>query len=197
MNTANSPTPGAAAEDPVVAKLKLEVEKLAFEINELKSEGAWVRRVNRLLPVITGLLAVAGFWFGIIQYLHAEKESLAHQQNEFLREIAKPMWDKRIAIFIEATETTATIATVKDRNSEKFVKAEARFWELYWGPMAAVEGVAEFKKESAGIETAMVNFGDELKKKDNASANKLQRLSLSLAHEVRTAIAPTFKVPGP
>ncbi len=229
MATVGSTAPGGAQEDPMLEKLKLEVkylgsqnEKLAFEINELKGEGAWVRRVNKLLPVITGLVAVAGFWFGIIQYLRAESASLAQRKEsetasltqrqeaekarveqqkaaddvfrrELKRETAKPLWDKQLSLYIEATETAAIIATGKD--SAKQDRAEQRFWELYWGPLAAVEDIGIVKQDSAAIEAAMVRFGTELKKKpEDRQEGLLKERCLELAHSVRTAIAPTFDV---
>ncbi|MFN0018091.1 MAG: hypothetical protein ACKVP0_07525 [Pirellulaceae bacterium] len=229
MIAAGSTPQGGAPEDPLLEKLKLEVrylggqnEKLSFEINELKGEGAWVRRLNKLLPVITGLVAVAGFWFGIIQYLRAENASLEQRRDaekasltqrreaekarveqqkaaddvfrrELKRETAKPLWEKQLSLYIEATEKAATIATSKEPTRRE--AAEQRFWELYWGPLAAVEDIGLIKQDSAGIEAAMVKFGAELEKQhDMRDAEQLKRLSLKLAHAVRSAIAPTFDV---
>lgn len=207
MNTNDSPAQGLDEKSLAVAKLQREVqfltsqnEKLSFEMKELMSEGAWVRKVNRLLPVITGLLAVAGFWFGIIQYLGAEKKAYDQRQaaedsriEQEKTAAATPLWDKQLKLYIEATEVAAIIATTKDPEQRKL--AEQRFWVLYWGPLAAVEDVGLMKQDSADIEAAMVRFGEALRKKSgDGNANDLEQLSLNLAHSVRKSIAPTFDV---
>lgn len=75
--------------------------------------------------------------------------------------------------------------------------AEQRFWQLYWGPLAAVEDIGLVKQDSAAMEAAMVRFGEELKKKpEDRKPGSLKGLSLELAHSVRKAIAPTFDVGG-
>jgi hypothetical protein len=235
MATVESIVPAGAQEDPALVKVKLELkylewqnEKLSFEINELRGEAVWVRRVNKLLPAITGIIAVAGFWFGIIQYIRAEEarleqqkaekgsrdkqeksEKIAREEKERIREeqqnaadeasrretqreFAKPLWDKQLSLYIEATEQAATIATVKD--AIKRGDAEERFFELYWGPLAAVEDIGPMKQDTADIEHAMVEFGRELEKKpEDRDATTLKQLSLQLAHAVRKSIAPAFQ----
>jgi hypothetical protein len=53
------------------------------------------------------------------------------------RAAAKPFLDGRLAIYLETTEATATIATTN--NDEQRIQAKARFWSLYWGKIAVVE----------------------------------------------------------
>ena len=60
----------------------------------------------------------------------------------------------------------------------------ARFWELYWGELALVE--------DRRVEGAMKAFGDALIA--GASADALQRLSLSLAHACRESLAESWGV---
>jgi hypothetical protein len=218
MTTIAPPAESSAPDDPQVAKLRLEVEylkrqneKLAFEIDELRNEGAWAKRIKSLLPVITGLLAVAGFWFGIIQYIRAEAASREQRREaeqarleqqkaadevfrrELKRETAKPLWDKQLSLYIEATEKAAVIATVRDERAR--AEAEGRFWVLYWGPLAAVEDVGLAKQPKAEIEAMMVQYG-RLLQREPAERDKgeLQQASLDLAHAVRNAVAPAFDV---
>jgi hypothetical protein len=204
--------------NPQVAKLNLEVEYLkqqneilSFELADLKSEYIAVRLLKRYLPVVTGLIAVAGFWFGLIQYIRAEKAARKQQDQadqkqleqqrvandifvrDLRRETAKPLWDRQLGLYIEATEAAATIATTRDDVARKV--AEARFWVLYWGPLAAVEDVGLSKQKNAVIEAAMVKFGDQLQKGYTSwNASEMEQLSLELAHSVRNAIAPAFDV---
>jgi hypothetical protein len=218
MATVARSTEGNVQDDPQMAKLRLEVEylkrqneKLSFEINELGTEGAWAKRIRNLLPVITGLIAVAGFWFGIIQYIRAEAASRDQRKEaeqarldqqkaadevfrrDLKRETAKPLWDKQLALYVEATEKAAVIATVKDEKT--CAEAEGRFWVLYWGPLAAVEDVGLTKRANAEIERQMVRYGSLLNTKfADRNRDELKQASLDLAHAVRNAIAPAFDV---
>jgi hypothetical protein len=208
----------APHDDPQTTKLRLEVEhlqreneKLSLELDDLRGEGALTKRVKALLPLVTGLLAVAGFWFGIIQYIRAEDASRQQRQaaeearrqqqekadeafrSELTRETARPLWDRQLGLYLEAAEKAATIATTDDKGARK--AAEARFWVLYWGPLAAVEDVGLGEQKQAEIEAAMVRFGRELDKKpEERKADEMKQMSLQLAQAIRKAIAPAFQV---
>jgi hypothetical protein len=206
------------------AKLSVERDKLALELDRLKAPPHWASRLKQYLPLISTLLAVAGFWFGIWQYVEGEKARSAEQataeqarlaqqrqaeQERFAqqkradeavrvaltRERTRPLWERRLALYIEATEKAAVIATTDDEAARQ--DAERRFWVLYWGPLAAVEDVDLGKENPGPIEAAMVAFGDDLKKdapqRDRA---QLKRLSLELAHRVREAMRRGFEDPG-
>jgi hypothetical protein len=231
LQTASTPQ-----EDPQVTKLKLEVEnlkqqneKISYEVDDLRSESPWAKHIRRLLPIFTGLVAVAGFWFGIIQYIRAEDASREarieaeknrkadedkrlkqqadseaarlEQQKEtdkkalldLKRETAKPLWDKQLSLYLEAAEKAAIIATSEDDKAR--AAAKARFWVLYWGPLAAVEDVGLTKQTKAEIEEKMVRFGELLEKKSEPpSPGDLQKACLNLAHAIRASIAPAFDV---
>ncbi len=215
MSTAS---PTTVSEDPQVAKYRLEleylrrqIEKLSFEIGELQGESQIERRVKRYVPLISALLAVAAFWFGIVQYIRADAASREQRREadnarldqqkaadevfrrELKRETAKPLWDKQLALYLEAVENAAVIATTKD--VAKRAAAEARFWVLYWGPLAAVEDVGLLKPKATEVEAAMVRFGKELHKNYNdRDSDQMQNLTLDLAHSVRAAVAPSFDV---
>lgn len=106
------------------------------------------------------------------------------------RETAKPLWDRQLALYIDAAECAATIATTRDEAARR--KAEDRFWVLYWGPLAVVEDVGLSVEGAASVEAAMVAFGNALR--DDPKSDRLTYLSLDLAHAIRKAIAPAFNV---
>ena len=145
--------------------------------------------------MLTAFLGVAGFLFGIIQYLNANRAQLELDTRS-------PLWDTQLALYIDAAEAASTIATTEDADRRK--QAEEKFWILYWGPLAAVEDVGMIhapsgssvegaKKKTLTVETAMVRFGDAIKVPDT-SPEELQELSLQLAHAVRDSIAPAFQL---
>jgi hypothetical protein len=147
-------------------KLLLENEKLALELKRLQTPPDWASRLKQLLPLVTAMLAVAGFWFGIWQYFRSEdarqadekkaaaalaaqekqaaEERLEQQkqadinfQRNLTRDTARQLWEKMLVLYIEAAEKAAVIATTEDDGVRR--EAEKRFWVLYWGPLAAVE----------------------------------------------------------
>ncbi len=183
--------------------IRLQNEKLAIEIQTIRAASPinpWEGRLARFVPAITALVAAGGLWFGIYQYIKTEENQLVQKkeadktlQLDLKRETAKPLWSAQLNLYIEAAEVAATIATTT--NIESRDKAEARFWVLYWGPLAAVEDVGLTKPQSPKIEAAMVRYGNLLSfSSDKRDSEALKKASLSLAHAIREALAPAFDV---
>ncbi|HYX71479.1 MAG TPA: hypothetical protein VE732_01805 [Nitrososphaera sp.] len=164
-----------------------QLEKLKLEIEDLRNKGKWDERISRYIPLISVLVTVAGFTFGVYQFRVQHKANLVSQEKtakfndeQSKREFAKPLFEKQLALYLEATEATATIANTQDPTERK--AAEKKFWQLYYGPLAIVE--------SKDVSGAMKDFGDCLdgiiKNCDNS---KLQELSLILATKAQKSIA--------
>jgi hypothetical protein len=49
-------------------KLELEIKKLTFDVESFGSRGYQLERILRFIPLITVIIAVAGFWFTVNQY---------------------------------------------------------------------------------------------------------------------------------
>ena len=133
--------------------------------------------MNLSLKDIFQILGVAGasasFLWGVFVWREAQKDS----HLSAMVEAAKPFLSLQLALYKEAVGVTAKIATLaagpeQDRNIQ-------RFWELYWGELAFVE--------SKEVESAMVNFGDALKK-DAGNTRLLMQLSLKVADACRKSI---------
>jgi hypothetical protein len=190
--------------------VRLENEKLRLEIAELKHKGGRADKFEKYIPVITALIAVAGFWFGVYQYFHQQKvetdrqaaeqrEKLENFENELRRandsrelELRKPFWEKQLALYFEASEAAATIATSSNPSSRQ--AAEAKFWNLYWGPLAIVEDAGMKKPEDAVIESAMVRFGWCLDGTAECNQAELKQRALSLAHKLRESVGKSWEV---
>ena len=56
----------------------LVVEKLGIEIEKLRAETANLKSIIRFVPVISGIVAVLAFCFGIWQY-NSQQEEKANQ----------------------------------------------------------------------------------------------------------------------
>jgi hypothetical protein len=205
------------------AKLELENQKLTLELTHLKTPPHWTAHVKPYVPVISTLLAVVAFCFGVWQYHEAETARRVQEQTaetdrlnqqrqadldrlnqqkladdtfrlNLRRDTAKPLWDKQLALYIEATEKAAVIATTDDDVARR--EAEKRFWVLYWGPLAAVEDVGLEKEQKPRVERAMVEFGRAIENKEPVARNRdeLAQLSLNLAHAIRDALPRAFDV---
>jgi hypothetical protein len=170
-----------------VEHLRKEIEKLTLEVEALRSSSLWGRIMGQYLPLITAMLAVAGFLFAIYQYSGQLKEN----ERQLLKEAAKPFWDEQIKLYIKAAQAAATIATYKEGNMKSRAEAEEEFWILYWGPLAAIEDVGTRENK---VEKAMINFGRYIRETphDARDQRTLERLSLDLAHAIRAVVAPSF-----
>lgn len=176
--------------------LQVQVEKLRLEVEGLRAQTFWDRTVGRYLPMVTALLAVAGFWVGLVQYNQERIGSDQRRTDELRRESARPFWDAQLKLYLRAAEAAAVIATSK--NADAVARAENDFWTLYWGPLAVVEDVGVEKRTAAEVEQAMVEFGRSLLDRGrNPSRTELQRRSLDLAHAMRKTVSPAFHLEAP
>ncbi len=163
-----------------------QLEKLRLEIDDLKNKSKWDERVSRYIPLISVLVTVAGFTFGVYQFrvqhkanLDAQKENARLNDELSKREFAKPLFEKQFALYLEATEATATIGNSTDLVERKV--AEKKFWRLYHGPLAVVE--------SKDVSGAMSAFGDCLDGTVKGCNDvRLQELSLVLATKAQKSI---------
>src|SRR6185295_5442587 len=99
---------------------RLETEKLRLEVEALKRQSTPGRSLSSYVPLISVLVTVAGFGFGIYQYRAQQiqnresQERLARQENEARerqaekdrenaqREFMKPLLDKQLSLYFEA-----------------------------------------------------------------------------------------------
>ena len=175
-------------------RLRHEIQKLALEIDALRSSRRWERLVGRHLPIVTALLAIGGFWVGIFQYYATSRDAQQQRAIESRREAARPFWDTQLRLYVRAAEAAATIATSNDGAATD--RAEVEFWTLYWGPLAIVEDASLAQGPRAAVEDAMVALGAYLRSHPKAARSKdeLARLSLRLAHAMREQTGPSFSL---
>ena len=146
-------------------------------------------RLETWLKIVSPLLAIAAFFWGIYTYRDAERQQLEQVSIEAARiaetrriEATRPFLDKQLSLYTEATRVTAIIAT--STISSEVEAATLRFYELYWGELALVE--------RGKVVQAMIKFREALD--DNQTQDKLVRLSLDLAHACREELAISWGV---
>ncbi len=139
---------------------------------------------ERSLKLVSALLAIAAFAWGVYTYRETAEHRLTAEQAEAIRtaetrriEATQPFLQKQLALYIEATTVVAKIAT--SDNEDEVAAATRRFHELYWGELALVERDA--------VAGAMVSFRNALI--SNAPQSELQPLSLALARACRNELA--------
>ncbi|MFY9608628.1 MAG: hypothetical protein WAU45_08460 [Blastocatellia bacterium] len=191
--------------DPVEAqseKLRLETEKLKLEIERLTKEGARVRSLAGYVPLISVLVTVAGFGFGIYQYRAQQiqnrqsQERLAKQDSEARaaqsvrdkenaqREFMKPLLEKQLALYFEASSAAATVARTTDQAERK--KAIDTFWRLYSGPLVIVE--------SMEVSKAMKRFSRCLDGTENCDQAEMNDRALALATAFQTSMLKSWNM---
>lgn len=136
--------------------------------------------------VVSPLLAVAAFFWGIYTYRDNAQQQMKRVEAEAARtaetrriEATRPFLDKQLPLYIEATEVAAKIATSLD--ADEIAKATRRFNELYYGALSLVEG----KK----VAQAMISFKAALDKRETEG---LPGLALDLAHTCREELAASW-----
>ncbi|TDJ04805.1 MAG: hypothetical protein E2O67_06160 [Deltaproteobacteria bacterium] len=100
--------------------------------------------------IITPVIAVITILFGIYQYTDSQEKSL---EKEFeLRKIERQeqAFEEKSALYKETRQILSFLSTNSEMESTLFESKRNRFWELYWGDLAAVE--------SSEIESLMVRF---------------------------------------
>ena len=148
---------------------------------EPQSSGG-LSRFTKNAPFFMFLIALVGVPIGLWQYV--EKA-----ENEY----RKPLWEKQLNYYLEATEAAAKIATLQNEQSDagrtELGRAKMKFWELYYGELVVVE--------DGDVSQAMVNFGKCLREYEDMGCDqkRLQELSLVLAKACRGSVSKSWKQP--
>jgi hypothetical protein len=139
------------------------------------------------LKLLSPLLAIAAFAWGIYTYRDTARQQLDRQKAEAERtaqtrriEATRPFLDKQLTLYTEATKVAASLATTTDEKER--AKLKKRFMELFWGDLGLVE--------REGVALAMVEFRRGLDR--NAGPAELGTLALALAHACREELAVSW-----
>lgn len=176
-------------------KLRLENEKLKIELENLKS-GNRLSSLMPYLPLITVLVTIAGFGFGIYQYRAQQRANREAQEEQSRRdreareiqskketeaaqrEFMKPLLQNQLSLYLQASAAAATISTTTDPVERK--KAINDFWRLYEGPLIMVES-----KEVSG---AMVAFGECLNAPESCGQAELSNRAHAIASRMQESL---------
>jgi len=168
----NAPVPDLNAEQTQaeLQKIQLEIENLKLDIDSkehLRKFGI----VLQLLPLLTVIVAICGVVFSLWQFRSQQEDHQKELSDIAQREFMKPLLEKQLNLYVEASGAAATIASTSDEAERR--KAKDTFWKLYWGPLVMVENKA--------VSGAMKDFGYCLDGTDTCTDADLKNKSLALA----------------
>jgi hypothetical protein len=161
-------------------KVQLENEKLKLELANIRKEKPWYHIVSQMVPIITALVAVGGFLWGVLQYRDQQMKNRETSEREFM----KPWLESQREIYFQALSAATAVANSDEPKKRK--QATEEFWRLYQGKMIMVE-----TKKVSG---AMVHFGHCLDSTDTCDRSEMNTRSRALATAMAESMAATAKM---
>ena len=185
-------------------KLACEIEKLKAETESLRSSNRWENRITRYAPLVTIIIAVASFWFGIYQFTRqqrAENEKFTRQQeaeNEKLRgqfndsiklsekEFRRHFYEKQLEVYLDVSKTVAQMATAGD--SKEVDRLHTHFLELYNGSLIIVQD-SDVRDAAETFEESFNEYRNKQSDRD-----KLQDSARDLARACRNSLLTIWDI---
>jgi hypothetical protein len=134
--------------------------------------------------VITPLVAVVTVLVGIWQYTDSQKITLEREYELRKLERQEAAFNEKSALYKETRQILAFLASTTIVDSAVFESKVDRFWELYWGDLAAVES-----KEVESLMVQFANYLSDLKMSDapetDSTRANLKQIALSFSHQTR------------
>ena len=138
--------------------------------NEHQTQELRLKRIDTFIAAFGAVGVVASIWIGFSGLTSQSREQTTALKNEWSRKF----YDEKLALYSQATEAAAKLATLKSKGApeNQIEDAKMQFKILYWGPMCVTEG--------NDVESAMVLFQRGVDA--GATPQQLEQLSLLLAH---------------
>lgn len=170
---------------------RLQCEQLSLQLAKQRSRPAWYHIPVQLVPLITALVSVAGFLWGVLLYTETQEKQAADREKQSLREQAlaarefmKPWLESQRQTYAEALSAASIVANADD--SKERLAAEGAFWQLFHGHMILVET----KKVSGG----MVHFGRCLDGGEKCDQKEMHERTRALASAMAEFMAETAQM---
>jgi hypothetical protein len=118
-------------------RAQLENEKLRLELAEFRRGRLLSLLSTQMAPISAALIAIASFWWGIVQYQHEQEENRTTETATANQEFMKPWLESQRDTYLHALAAASTVANATDPEQRK--QAEDEFRELFQGKMILVE----------------------------------------------------------
>jgi hypothetical protein len=174
----------AATAEAQLRKLQLEINKLTFDVESQGSTSFQAEKFMRFVPLVTVIIAVAGFWFTVHQYNQQQATSASKLAADREQALLKPFLDKRLELYFAASEAAATMALSKDKGQRD--QAELKLVQLYAGTLIIVE--------DQEVEGAMLKIYKCITGEDQCDEAEKQRRSQALASRARDSIGKSYNI---
>ena len=180
-------------------RAELDNERLAIELEKLRKPATWFQVWLQFVPLVTALVSVAGFLWGVNLYRIAQKanreasekqavqlKEQSRQENQSReRDLMQPWIKSQRDIYEEALNAASTASTASDPKL-RAVAANA-FWQLYYGRMILVE--------TTDVSAAMQEIGDCLTGGvGHCAEERMQELTLTLGSAMASSMAATARM---
>ena len=172
-------------------KLRFEIKKIQVEVENLTSSNKWENRITRYIPVLTILIAVTSFWFGIYQFRQQQNFEIQRLRDDFQgkrdiseKEFRREFYKKQMEIFFDISKTAAQISTIE--NPDETQKLHQHFLELINGNLGVVQ--------NRQVMDAANQFKEAFNRKD--SRDKLQSATRDLSTACKNALKDIWQIPN-
>ena len=157
-------------------RAELENEKLQREL-AAQSKPRSFQFPPGLVPLISAVVSVIGFLWGVVQYTNQQEKNRELTKREFM----KPWLESQRDTYKEALSAAAAVAN--SQKPEDRIAAEDKFWQLYHGRMILVE--------TKKVSDAMIAFGDCIKLREQCTAAAMNNKTLELGTAMAESMAQT------
>ena len=151
----------------------------------------WYHRSLKFVPLLTAMVSVAGFLWGIQVYRNAQNDNRAASEKRTEvenrtreREFMTPWLESQRKTYEDALDAAATAATSSDPKLR--AAANDLFWQLYYGRMILVE--------TTTVSGAMKTMGNCLGAKATCSEQQIRDALLKLGTAMAESMAATAKL---
>lgn len=156
-----------------------QMEKLELEIRSLRNSISWLAR---LVPLITIILAIGSFLFGIYQMKQGFDNNVTLSEKEFRRKF----YEDQLATYLEISQTAAEISALDDQN--KIREDFQKLLEFRYGKLFIV-------CEDQQVLDSLDQF---LKYRDtSATKDDLSKAAIRLANACRNSLRGFWQIPIP
>jgi hypothetical protein len=165
-------------------ELRLKIEKLELEIQQLKRANEWTRNWGRILPTLSALVPLMALLFAVQQFVQQQKASEKANTANSERAFMQPILNRQMNTYFDASAVAATLASSDDPKERE--KAAEMFWKLYYGPLVMLE--------SPEVSGAMKDFGHCVKPQGSCTPERMANLSLALASTLQSDLFASWKL---
>jgi len=183
--------PEQSLQSAQLERMQLENDKLRLELAALRKGKPWYHLPTQIVPIVTALVALGGFWWGIVQYRNEQaknrleqKEQSDRQQVVAQREFIKPWLESQRETYSQALSAAAAVANAGDAKTR--TQAAEDFWRLYQGKMVLVETMS--------VSGAMKSFGKCLNGENVCTKEEMNTRCRALASALAGSMAATAKM---